>query len=46
MWKDALFLFVRIAPFYSESNMRYLERKKEAYNIEQLKYAEYELIEE
>ena len=33
-------------PFYSESNMRYLERKMEDYKAGKLKFAEHELIEE
>lgn len=35
---------VAIDPFYSESNLRYLEQKMEAYKTGQLKYAEHELI--
>lgn len=33
-------------PFYSESNIRYLERKMEDYRAGRLKLAEHELIEE
>lgn len=33
-------------PFYSESNVRYLERKMEDYRAGQLKLVEHELIEE
>jgi DNA-damage-inducible protein J len=33
-------------PFYSESNMRYLEQKIADYNAGKLKFAEHELIEE
>lgn len=33
-------------PFYSESNIRYLEKKMEDYKMGQLKFAEHELIEE
>lgn len=34
------------APFYSESNIRYLEKKMEDYKAGRLKLAEHELIEE
>lgn len=33
-------------PFYSESNIRYLEKKMEDYKAGRLKLAEHELIEE
>lgn len=33
-------------PFYSESNIRYLEKKMEDYKMGRLKFAEHELIEE
>lgn len=33
-------------PFYSESNMRYLEQKMEDYKAGRLKFADHELIEE
>lgn len=33
-------------PFYSESNMRYLEKKMESYKAGQLDFAEHMLIEE
>lgn len=33
-------------PFYSESNMRYLEKKLEDYKAGQLHFSEHELIEE
>lgn len=33
-------------PFYSESNMRYLEQKMEDYKTGKLKFAAHELIEE
>lgn len=33
-------------PFYSESNMRYLEQKAAAYKAGKLQFAEHELIEE
>ena len=33
-------------PFYSESNMRYLEQKMEDYKTGNLKFAAHELIEE
>lgn len=33
-------------PFYSESNMRYLEKKMEDYKAGRLNFAEHELIEE
>ncbi len=33
-------------PFYSESNIRYLEKKMEDYKAGRLKFAEHELIEE
>lgn len=33
-------------PFYSESNMRYLEQKMADYKAGQLKFAEHELVEE
>lgn len=33
-------------PFYSESNIRYLEKKMESYKAGQLKLAEHDLIEE
>nr|DAN97682.1 MAG TPA: addiction module antitoxin [Caudoviricetes sp.] len=33
-------------PFYSESNIRYLEQKMEDYKAGKLKFAEHELIEE
>nr|WP_300917065.1 type II toxin-antitoxin system RelB/DinJ family antitoxin [uncultured Acetatifactor sp.] len=34
------------APFYSESNIRYLEKKMQDYKAGRLKLAEHELIEE
>ena len=37
---------VSIDPFYSESNMRYLERKMADYKAGRLNFAEHELIEE
>lgn len=37
---------VAIDPFYSESNMRYLEQKMADYKAGRLKFAEHELIEE
>ena len=37
---------VAIDPFYSESNMRYLEQKMADYKAGRLKLAEHELIEE
>ncbi len=37
---------VSIDPFYSESNIRYLEKKMEEYKAGQLQSAEHELIEE
>ncbi len=37
---------VSIVPFYSESNIRYLEKKMEEYKAGQLQSAEHELIEE
>ena len=33
-------------PFYSEGNMRYLERKMEDYKAGRLQFAEHELIED
>lgn len=33
-------------PFYSESNIKYLEKKMEDYKAGKLKFAEHELIEE
>ena len=35
-----------VDPFYSESNMRYLEEKMAAYKAGTLKFAEHELIED
>lgn len=35
-----------VDPFYSESNMRYLEKKMEDYREGRLNFAEHELIEE
>lgn len=37
---------VSVDPFYSESNMRYLEEKMEDYKAGRLQLAEHELIEE
>lgn len=37
---------VSVDPFYSESNMRYLEKKMKAYQEGKLSFAEHELIEE
>ena len=37
---------VSIDPFYSESNIRYLEKKMEEYKAGKLQSAEHELIEE
>ena len=37
---------VSVDPFYSESNMRYLEQKMADYKAGKLKFAEHELIEE
>jgi len=37
---------VSIDPFYSESNIRYLEKKMEEYKTGKLQSAEHELIEE
>lgn len=37
---------VSVDPFYSESNMRYLEKKMEEYKAGRLQFAEHELIEE
>ena len=37
---------VSIDPFYSESNMRYLERKMADYKAGRLNFAKHELIEE
>ena len=37
---------VSIDPFYSESNIRYLEKKMEEYNAGKSQSAEHELIEE
>jgi hypothetical protein len=33
-------------PFYSDGNMRYLERKMEDYKAERLQFAEHELMED
>ena len=33
-------------PFYSESNIRYLEEKMEEYKVGKLKFAEHELLED
>ncbi len=35
-----------VDPFYSESNMRYLEKKMEAYKSGELKFSEHNLLEE
>jgi DNA-damage-inducible protein J len=37
---------VSVDPFYSESNIRYLEQKMADYKAGKLKFAEHELIEE
>lgn len=37
---------VSAEPFYSESNIQYLEKKMEDYKAGKLKFAEHELIEE
>ena len=37
---------VSVDPFYSESNIRYLEQKMADYKAGRLKFAEHELIEE
>ena len=37
---------VSIDPFYSESNIKYLEQKISDYKAGKLKFAEHELIEE
>mgnify|MGYP000925016779 FL=1 len=37
---------VAVDPFYSESNIRYLEQKMADYKAEKTKFAEHELIEE
>ncbi len=37
---------VSVDPFYSESNIRYLEKKMEDYKAGRLRFAEHELIEE
>ncbi|MED9902700.1 MAG: type II toxin-antitoxin system RelB/DinJ family antitoxin [Lachnospiraceae bacterium] len=37
---------VSIDPFYSESNIQYLEKKMEDYKAGQLKFAEHEIVED
>jgi len=37
---------VSVDPFYSESNIRYLEEKMEEYKAGKLKFAEHELLED
>ena len=37
---------IAVDPFYSASNMRYLEQKMEDYKAGKLKFAAHELIEE
>lgn len=37
---------ITVDPFYSESNIRYLEEKMEEYKAGKLKFAEHELLED